>query len=287
MNRAKPTFGVKFLLFILFFMGMAITAFVILDAEIFHKWATPPGGVHQEVEATVPSDGDNRPDTGQSGTQPGAVGNMDRLRQSIVLVESRDCSNRGSGGTGTGFIVQVDGTARYIATNAHVVRRSANCDAVTVVDHSGKRHRAQITGISVARDFQNDMAILKLEHIDSNALPALQLLNSQQYKTGHDGEKVITIGYPVPGLASSYDKASVSGEGSIAQFDRNKNYFITNGMGTNPGNSGGPVFLTNKYRVLGICVAKANVQVAENTGMFIPINRFKDFFNEKTGRSLQ
>jgi len=190
-------------------------------------------------------------------------------------------------GTGTGFVVQTDGGTRYVATNAHVVRGSSNCDAVTVVDHSGNRHKAQVAAISLAQGFQNDLAILKLDNIGNNKLPALELLNSDQYKADHDGEKVNTIGYPVPGLASSYDKASVSGEGSIAQFEQNKNYFITNGMGTNPGNSGGPVFLVSNHKVLGICVAKANVQVAENTGMFIPINGFKDFFKEKTGRVLQ
>ncbi len=34
--RRQPTFMVKFFLFMTFLMGMAITAFVISDAEYFH-----------------------------------------------------------------------------------------------------------------------------------------------------------------------------------------------------------------------------------------------------------
>jgi S1-C subfamily serine protease len=139
--------------------------------------------------------------------------------------------------------------------------------------------------ISLTEGLHNDLAILKIENIDEGELPPLQLLNTSE--TGHDGAPIITIGYPVVGLASTYDKASVSSEGRIAQYDAGKNYFITSGLSINKGNSGGPVFILDGYKVLGIAVARARADVAENVAMVIPINRLKAFFKDKTGRNLE
>lgn len=278
MQQAKPSFGIKFLLFMFFLMGLLITAFVIVDGEYTHWWIHPP---QSNTHPTEPQP------TQEVKSSPANTSTFDRLRQSIVLVESRDCAYENSGGTGTGFVVQQDGQTRYLATNAHVIKRSADCDRITVVDHTGKRHHAQVAGISREEDIGNDLAVLKLDNIESNALPPLALLNSTQYKTDQDGKKVITIGYPVPGLASTYDKASISGEGRISQYENTKNYYITSGLATNPGNSGGPVFNVETNKVVGIVVAKARAQDAENVGMIIPIARFKEFFKEKTGRTLQ
>ena len=143
-----------------------------------------------------------------------------------------------------------------------------------------------MVGISLVGGFHNDMTILKLDNIPENDLPPLALLDSSKYEAGHDGEKIVTIGYPVIGTASTQDKASVSSEGQISQYDTTKNCFIASGLSLNPGNSGGPVFLVENHKVLGIAVAKANIQVAENVGIFIPINRFKNFFKDKTGKEL-
>ncbi|HLP62782.1 MAG TPA: trypsin-like peptidase domain-containing protein [Candidatus Deferrimicrobium sp.] len=275
MQHSTPTFGVKFLLFVLFFLGVLLMVFVVLDAEIFHVWIKSP----QEKTAV----GSPIEKTGQ--TQPLSTG-VDKTRESIVLIESRDCIDSTKGAIGTGFIVQKEGNRRYVATNAHVIRNSLDCDGCNIIDFTGKRHKAEMVGISLLDGYQNDVALLKVDNINDNTMPPLALLNSSQYKTGHDGDKVITIGYPVPGLASSYDKASVSSEGRISQFDQTNGYFIASGLSLNQGNSGGPIFIADTNNVLGIAVAKADVQVAENVAMFIPIDRFKEFFKEKTGRSL-
>lgn len=277
MTHLKPTSGIKFLLFLIFLLGILITVFVIVDGEYTHWWIHPPREVTPEAVVSQRVEGK---------TSTPAPSTFDRLRQSIVLIESRDCTNPNTGGTGTGFVVQQDGLARYIATNAHVIRRSADCGNISVVDHTGKRHRAHMVGISLQNDLGNDLSVLRLDGIDTNALPPLELSSSPNYKTENDGKKIITIGYPVVGLASTYDKASISGEGRISQFDTSQNYYITSGLVTNPGNSGGPVFLVETNKVMGIVVAKANVQVAENVAMIIPIERFKEFFKEKTGRTL-
>ncbi len=280
MRQNKPTFRVKFLLFILFFMGIALTAFVIMDAEFFHILAKPPKSISPEKTGEK-----TQKTVKKTGASQEVSSTIDRLRQSILLIESRDCDNSTKGGTGTGFVVQADGGIRYIATNAHVIRNSVNCEGLSVFDYTGNRRQAKMVGIALSKDLHNDLAILKIENIDEGKLPPLELLNSSE--TEHDGASIITIGYPVLGLASTYDKASVSSEGRIAQYDSSKNYFITSGLSINKGNSGGPVFILDSYKVLGIAVAKARAQVAENVAMVIPINRFKDFFKEKTGRNLE
>jgi S1-C subfamily serine protease len=269
--QKKPTFAVKFLLFIMFFLGIALTIFVVLDAEIFHVWTKPPGYVKKKI-----ADIEIKPEGPE----------IDRLRQSIVLIESRNCDDPTQGGTGTGFVVKVDGNTRYIATNAHVIRNSVDCEGLSVIDHTGDRHRAEMVGISQTEGLSNDLAVIKVENIEEGRLVPLELLNSEEYKTGHDGEQIITIGYPVVGLASTYDKASVSGPGLISQFDTTQGYFITSSLSINAGNSGGPVFIGKNYKVLGIVVAKAKPELAENVAMVIPIDRFKDFFKEKTGGDL-
>jgi serine protease Do len=271
--QKKPTFAVKFLLFSLFFLGIGLTIFIILDAEVLHYWARPPGS--QPVVKPEPAKESN-------GSKE-----IDQLRMSITLVESRNCDDPTKGSTGTGFVVMAEGNTRYIATNAHVVQNSANCDGLSIFDSSGDRHRAELAGISISKGLSNDLAVIKVENIDTDKLPPLELLNSENYKNGHDGEQIITVGYPVPGLASTYDKASVSGPGLISQFDDTKGYFIASSLSLNKGNSGGPVFLVKGYKVLGIAVAKVNKDVAENVAMVIPINRFKDFCKDKTGKALK
>lgn len=272
--QKQPTLAVKFLLFTLFFLGFALTVFVVLNAEVFHIWTKPPGAADKVEESNEK----------EAETSEGP--DIDRLRKSIVLIEGRDCSDPTRGSTGTGFVVQVQGTTRYIATNAHVIKSSVDCEGISIIDHTGDRHRAEMVGMSLAEGLQNDLAVLKVENIPDADLPPLELLNSDEYKSGHDGEQIITIGYPVVGLASSYDKASVAGPGLISAFDAAKGYFITS-IGINRGNSGGPVFAVKEHKVLGLAVAKADPNVAENVAMVIPINNLKDFYTDKTGNTLK
>ncbi len=282
MQDKQPTFGVKFLLFLFFFLGIALTVLVIVDAEYTHVLAKPPSdrssGNGAENDTTEPVK-----KVIVSGTLSQKV---EQARKSVVLVISMDCTSKKPAGSGTGFVVKKDGETRYIATNEHVIRDSVNCNGFITLDYKGRKHKTQMVGISLNSGMQNDMAILKIENIKDDDLPALPLVNSSEFQSGHDGKIVVTVGYPVVGTASTINKASVSSDGTISQFDTSKNCFIAAGLSLNPGNSGGPVFLKETFQVLGIAVAKAKLDVAENIGMFIPINRFKNLFREKTGMEL-
>lgn len=278
MQVKRPTFGVKFLLFILFFLGILLNVGVIVDAELFHILIPP-----LKIPVTVEK---NNQTSSTSDNTPKPSSKVDRLRQSIVLVVRQDCDDENNLGYGTGFVVKAEGKVRYIATNAHVVRGGVRCSGILIIDFKGREHRTGMVGISQANYFRNDMAILKMENISDSDLPPLTLLSSSEYESGHDGEKIVTIGYPVLGTASTPGKASVSSEGQISQYDTGKNCFIASGLSLNPGNSGGPVFLVENHKVLGIAVARADIQEVENVGIFIPINRFKKFFKDETGKEI-
>jgi S1-C subfamily serine protease len=261
MNTTQSTTGIKSLLFLFFSIGILVNLFIIIDGGFTNQVLRPRG-------------------TGGSTEDQPLV---DQLRKSIVLIITEDCAQRNNRYNGTGFVINESGQSRYIATNAHVVNPGATCDGVTVCDYRGKTHQAFVEGVSVSGDLSGDLAILKIDMIEDNELPPLELLDSKTYETGHDGEKIVTIGYPVLGTASTVEKASISSEGQIYQFDQNKKCFITSGLSLNPGNSGGPIFLADSQSVLGLAVAKTDVQVAENIGIVIPINQLKDFFKAKTG----
>ena len=103
-------------------------------------------------------------------------------------------------------------------------------------------------------------------------------------------EVTMTIGFPA--FASTPGKASTSSTGNISNFDTTKNLFITSGMNLNSGNSGGPVFLCKKYKVVGVAVAVAvlrgqitpDTAPIEGISYFIPINKSKNFAFEKLNR---
>ncbi len=259
MSRGEATGTVKFFLFTVFLIGVALNTFVILDAEIFRWVIRPTSAAPKDLSKFVP-----------------------QAKQSILFVVAFGCDNNPCG-SGTGFVIKPG----YVATNAHVLDCGRKCNKFALQDHKGMRHTAKLEGIASGRGTAEDLAILK---IDDTSLPALELADSAEYEVGHDGDTIFTVGYPLPGIASSADKASVSADGKIAQFNNERDVFISNGMNPNPGNSGGPVFVAGNKQVLGLVVAGIRGLVGgrevEGVEYVIPINRMKNFFEEKTGQEL-
>ena len=58
MQIKRPTFAVKFLLFMLFFSGILLNVLVITDAELFHILIPPPGkNGGEKTPAPTPPEG--------------------------------------------------------------------------------------------------------------------------------------------------------------------------------------------------------------------------------------
>jgi putative serine protease PepD len=158
-------------------------------------------------------------------------------------------SIRTGSGSGTGFLVDSDGT---IVTNAHVVGDS-NQVQVRFND-KGDYHQAEVLSV----DASTDLAAVKVDPSDAQGIRPLELADSDDAKVG---DTVIAIGYPL-GLDRTATSGIVSG---LERQIQSPNGFsidqvIQTDAAVNPGNSGGPL-LNDKGQVIGV-----NSQIATAAG---------------------
>ncbi|HEY9139861.1 MAG TPA: trypsin-like peptidase domain-containing protein [Bryobacteraceae bacterium] len=171
-------------------------------------------------------------------------------------------------GTGSGFIVNADGT---ILTNNHVVRGSAQ---LTVKLADMKSYKAKVLGT----DARNDLALIRID--SGRKLPTLRLGDSDALVVG---QKVLAIGNPfgfegtlTTGIVSSLNRSIQTEE------DRKLEGMIQTDAAINPGNSGGPL-LDSHGNVIGINTAiygQGNIGI----GFAMPINRAKEMLDEFQAR---
>lgn len=145
----------------------------------------------------------------------------------------------GSTGVGTGFVV----AKGYIMTCAHVVRGGSK---VTVTSTAGKLYPASI----VTMDAANDWALLRVEGLESDAIPMAP-------DKPNVGATIYCMGYPLGGIKDSADP--IVGSGNIAALQRldGDSRFLQITAPVNPGNSGGPV-LDQYGRWVGVVSQKLN-----------------------------
>ena len=196
---------------------------------------------------------------------------VQRLKQSILSVRVELCDGSGYG-SGTSFVI----SRGYVATAAHVVEAHRACGYdVELVDYRGVPHSATLEGYS--DETQLDLAILSFS---DTSLEPLTLADSTLYEEAVPS--VLTIGYP-PG-ASSADEAAVSSAGNVSNF--REGVFFTSGMDLNPGNSGGPVFLTSDWTVLGVATAKGDpTNGGEGLGLVVPSAELDRLFRARVGNA--
>ena len=253
-QKRSPT-AIKFFLGMVFLIGIGLNIFIVLDAEKFH-WVFP------------------------DKTEKKIIGNMKefyaKAQKSILLVVSTGCEKEPLC-SGTGFIFKPG----YVATNAHVITCSGNhtCKQIFLKDYKGRKYEAQLEGGKSGIGTVEDIAILRIEDMQ---LPALELGDSAIYEV-EQGNKIVTLGYPLPGAASTIDKAALSAIGLISTFDSNKGLFICKGMDIELGNSGGPVFLVEEKKVLGLTVSTMRGDKIAGVEFVIPINELKNYYEQIIG----
>lgn len=178
---------------------------------------------------------------------------------------------------GSGFLVSYDG---YIITNKHVVADEKA--EYTVVLSDAKHFGNKLKAVVLARDPNNDIAVLKVTSTDN--LPYLKLGDSNKLQVG---QTAIAIGYALGEFDNTVTKGVVSGlfrtiqASGSGQNTEDLRGLIQTDAAINLGNSGGPL-LNIAGNVIGVNVATAD---AQSIGFAIPVNIAKTGFSQvkKTG----
>jgi putative serine protease PepD len=173
-------------------------------------------------------------------------------------------SVRTSQGSGTGFVVDSDGT---LVTNAHVV---GDASTVQVQFSDDSTETARVAGV----DTSSDLALLKVDA--KRTFKALPLADSSAVRTG---ELAVAIGSPF-GLPQTATAGIVSGTGRHIQAPDGFQIdsVIQTDAPINPGNSGGPL-LNAKGQVIGVnsqIATGGNGNGSVGIGFAVPSNTVRD-----------
>ncbi|XBB67629.1 trypsin-like peptidase domain-containing protein [Nocardioides sp. WV_118_6] len=174
-----------------------------------------------------------------SGNKPAASGSVESVASAVLpSVVELNVSGGGSGGSGSGVILDADG---LILTNDHVVTLGGQIQAdqaeVTVSFNNGKKARATVVGT----DPLTDTALVKVEGVDG--LKPITIGKSSNLDVG---EQVVAVGSPF-GLAATVTSGIVSALDRPVEVARDANGNATaypaiqTDAAINPGNSGGPL----------------------------------------------
>ena len=173
-------------------------------------------------------------------------------------------SIRTGAGSGTGFVVDPDGT---IVTNAHVVGES---DTVQVQFSDDRTATGTVRGV----DRSSDLAIVRVT--GESGLTALELADSDTVRTG---QLAVAIGSPF-GLPQTATAGIVSGTGRHIQAPDGFQIdsVIQTDAPINPGNSGGPL-LDAAGQVIGVNSQIATGGTSQGNvgiGFAVPANTVAD-----------
>ena len=205
----------------------------------------------------------------------------ERVNPSIVNIDVAGAVDVGGFGSGSGFVIDVEG---HVVTNNHVVE-DARRIYVTFAD--GSVVEAELVG----GDPASDLAVIKVA-VEAALLHPVELGDSDQVKVG---QRVIAIGNPF-GLVGTMTVGIVSGVGrtlpadtfseAMGQFSNPD--IIQTDAAINPGNSGGPL-LDSNGRVVGVNSAIRTTgenRANSGVGFAVPVNTLKRVIPQliETGR---
>lgn len=165
-----------------------------------------------------------------------------KISQSFIKVYPTESTLTTS--SGTGFAISKEG---YIATNNHVVE-GANTVIVKGVDGDfTKEYEARV----IITDEKNDLAIIKIEHLNDQLQDIPYSLNNNLSNVGED---VFVLGYPLRATMGDEIKLTSGLISSRTGYQGDVTLYQVSAP-TQPGNSGGPM-IDNYGNIVGIVSAK-------------------------------
>jgi putative serine protease PepD len=186
-------------------------------------------------------------------------------------VVSINVATRGGSGTGSGVIIDADGT---ILTNAHVV---AQASRIQVLLSDGRTVEARLIGA----DTEADVALIQVQN--AGTLTAASLATDTKVRVG---DTVLAFGSPL-GLDGSVTAGIVSSANrEVEGRSSSLSGMIQTDASINPGNSGGPLVNT-AGQVVGINTAIATTSEdggSIGVGFAIPIDKAMQVANQLRSR---
>lgn len=239
-NHVRLTSSIRWLAAI----GLVLLAAIIVTALGNGTWSERDGATPAPVLELSPIDEDATTDEIADAVNPSVVTIF-----TYAPAFSPGATGRGPTGAGSGWAYTGDG---YVITNAHVVGEEETVDVVT---SAGDLMPATVVGT----DWYQDVAVLRLEPEDGQALPpAATIADSSMTQAG---DQVIAIGTPGGRFANSVSVGAINGvEGWI---NTGNGYTIRNliqhSASLANGNSGGPLF-SMEGEVVGMNVASRDAR---------------------------
>jgi len=255
MNRSSRLSNVFFT-----FLGAASVGLVVGALALFGAFGTS----ERVVREVQPADSSSTPVVAPKSAKDSVSQIYAQTSPSVALISAEGSS--GSGGTGSGFLLDAKG---HVVTNDHVVE--AGRTYTVRFGEDGKALPAKLIG----SDASTDLAVLEVDPTKvSGETKPLQLADSSALRPG---DEAIAIGSPF-GLSGTVTT------GIISALDReieSPNGFPISGVlqtdaAINPGNSGGPL-LNASGQVIGV-----NSQIASSSrqssgvGFAVPVDTVKE-----------
>ena len=255
MNRSSRLSNVFFT-----FLGAASVGLVVGALALFGAFGTS----ERVVREVQPADSSSTPVVAPKSAKDSVSQIYAQTSPSVALISAQGSS--GSGGTGSGFLLDAKG---HVVTNDHVVE--AGRTYTVRFGEDGKALPAKLIG----SDASTDLAVLEVDPTKvSGETKPLQLADSSALRPG---DEAIAIGSPF-GLSGTVTT------GIISALDReieSPNGFPISGVlqtdaAIHPGNSGGPL-LHASGQVIGV-----NSQIASSSrqssgvGFAVPVDTVKE-----------
>ena len=194
------------------------------------------------------------------------------IKEATVMITTADATDSTAIGSGSGFVIRVEGQTAFVATNHHVVSPHASLAgggvSITVSFRSGMKNEQNVRGQVMTSSSERDLAIIKVSGVKDPPAP-IDVLEKETEPV--ETMPVHVFGFPFgKSLALGRGNPSVVvGRGTVSSLRREADGKLASVLidgALNPGNSGGPVVDT-QGRLVGVAVAAIH---GANIGIAIP-----------------